>query len=231
MCHVSHRAAELGLVVPSKAKKADVAKLIFGFECKGSGTAAAATPHALELVGASSTAAVLLALECVWAASAQHGSPSTVRSAAAMMAPLLSSSSSPSAAAFALLSATGVRARHIVDELMKGDAAAQAHKGDAAGAAAHKSREAWWHKPAAAAIFDAFRRGCADVRLSQGWEAAVEGCVGGAHVCCISTHAASVTVTRSCAGGQTVSYTQVFVYVCMFVCVSVYLCVRLCVYA
>jgi hypothetical protein len=181
------RACALGLTVPSKAKKAEVAKLIFDMESKGSQIAGSGD--------GSNNAAILDALECVWSLSALNGCPSTVRNTAALIAPL-TSASSPSTAAFAVLSATGVRARHIVDELMKADAAI------------NKSSDAWWHKASASSVFETFQKGCLNIKSSAGWERSVHESTSGSFICCISAYCDSVTVTRTSSTGSTISYTQ-----------------------
>ena len=179
------RASELGLTVPSKAKKADVAKLIYDHESQREGNVGQRLSHAV----------IIDALECVWSLSATNGSPSTVRNVASLIS-LLISTSSPSLAAFAVLSATGVRARHIVDELIKSDASLI------------KRGDAWWHDANALRVLDIFQRGCSSIALSKGWESIVHESASSSLTCSISAYSNCVTVTRSSAMRDTISYTQ-----------------------
>lgn len=180
------KASELGLTVPSKAKKADVAKLIYDYESRRED----------KNVGNHCGHAVILdALECVWSLSASTGSPSTVRNVASLISPQISSSS-PSIAAFAVLSATGVRARHIVDELMKSDSSPS------------NGSDAWWHDANALRVLDTFQRGCSSVMSSSGWESIVLESTSCSFTCSISVYSNSVTVTRSSSKGGSISYTQ-----------------------
>jgi hypothetical protein len=179
------KASDLGLTVPSKAKKADVAKLIFDHESARPGN-----------VGDRLSDAVILdALECVWSLCASNGSPSTIRNVAALISPLISHST-PSVAAFAILSATGVRARHIVDELINADALSVSR------------RDAWWHNSDALRVLDIFQRGYSSIALSAGWESIVHESNPCVLTCSISVYSNTVTVTRSSSKSDTISYTQ-----------------------
>ncbi len=179
------RASELGLAVPSKAKKADIAKIIFDF----------GSSNSKERSDDCQKAVILDALECVWSLSASNGSPSTVRNAAALISTLLSVSS-PSTAAFAVISATGVRARHVVDELMKLDSTSD------------NIGEAWWKNSNAVRVFEEFQKGCSNIKSISGWERVVHESNSNSCSCSISVYSNYVTVTRSSLMTGTISYTQ-----------------------
>ena len=179
------RASDLGLTVPSKSKKADIAKLIFDFS----------SSNGQESSEDSQKAVILDALECVWSICASNGSPSTVRNAAALISTLLSVSS-PSTAAFAVISATGVRARHVVDELAKLDSTSD------------NVAEAWWKNSNAVRVFEEFQRGFANIKSISGWERVVHESNSISCTCSISVYSNYVTVTRSSSMSGTISYTQ-----------------------
>jgi hypothetical protein len=186
VAQLKSRASDLGLAVPSKSKKADMARLIFDHQ------SIEADKNTRSIVDSS----ILEALECVWSLCALNGSPSTVRNTAALFACLLSASA-PSTAAFAVLSATGVRARHIVDELMKLDSSST-----------KKSSEAWWQNSDALRVFETFHKGCLNIKSSSGWERAVHESTSSFFICSISVYSNHVTVTRSSSFSGTASYTQ-----------------------
>jgi hypothetical protein len=187
VAQLKSRASELGLTVPSKAKKADIGRIIFDHE----------SVRETKIIGRScrDDAAILDALECVWTLSALNGSPLTVRNTAALISYLVSASA-PSTAAFAVLCATGVRARHIVDELMMSDSCL------------HKSNDAWWQHTSALQIFDKFHKGYLDIESSLGWEHALHESNSCFFTCSISVYSKYVTVTRSSSNRETISHTQ-----------------------
>ncbi len=187
VAQLKSRASELGLTVPSKAKKADIGRLIFDHE----------SLRETKSIGRScrNGAAILDALEFVWSLSALNGSPSTVRNTAALISYLVSVSA-PSTAAFAVLCATGVRARHIVDELMTSDSSS------------HKTNDAWWQHASALRIFEKFHQGYLDIESSSGWEHALHESSSCFFTCSISVYSNFVTVTRSSSNSDTISHTQ-----------------------
>jgi hypothetical protein len=178
-------ASELGVNAPSKLKKTVLAQLILDHESAASA----------QIDNRCSDAELLNALDLVWSLSASNGSPSTVRNAAALLS-FLSSAFHPSTAAFAILSSTGVRARHIVDELIKSDTQKD------------KSSDAWWQNADALSVFEKFREGCLDIKSSLAWEYAVRHSISGSFMCSISVYSNHVTVTRTSHQGDTIAYTH-----------------------